>query len=87
MSNPLRMYWRTSQQPAILMVETTPGVFSPYNSFQVASLRLSTPDHVDPFDSKTTQSIGSPGYATMQKLLKRGYVLVNENIINGGTGE
>lgn len=81
----MRMYWKTSDEKPSLQVETNPGVFVAYNSLPAAIARLSTPDHeipsVDPTRAETLT--GSPGYATMQKLLKRGYILVNENTITG----
>lgn len=79
-----RMYWKTSEQPAILYVELDNRSFVPYTSLPAAMAGLSTPDHLIPaVTGYTSESSGSLGYATFQKLLRKGYTLVNENTITG----
>lgn len=80
----MRMYWKTTDEPPKLYVETAPGAFVPYNSLPAAIARLSSPDHSIPpvIEGQGNSIVGSLGYATMQKLLLRGYELVNENSIN-----
>lgn len=81
----MRMYWKTSDEPPKLYVETEHAKFVPYNSLPAAIARLSAPDHVIPSvtPGQGSSLSGSLGYATMQKLLARGYVLVNENTVTG----